>query len=265
MSPRAAHVIEGPVNWYGLWTLYRKEVWRFVKVPAQTLASPLISTLLILAVFGLALGGRDRWVGEIPFLAFLPPGLVMMAMIGAAFANTSSSLIMSKLQGNIVDLLMPPLEAGEIAFAFLMGGITRGLATGAVLIVVLQPLVELTPVHPGFVLFHAVAASAALAMIGLIGGIWAERFDHISVITHFVITPLAFLSGTFYSVDRLPGVFHALSQFNPFFYMIDGFRYGFIGHADGSLTVGIVLMLGLDVALWFVCHRMLASGYRLKP
>ena len=216
-------------------------------------------------MFGLALGGRNRWVGEIPFLTFLPPGLVMMAMIGAAFANTSSSLIMAKLQGNIVDLLMPPLEAGEIAFAFLMGGVTRGLATGAVLIAVLQPFVELTPAHPGFVLFHAVAASAALAMVGLIGGIWAERFDHISVITHFVITPLAFLSGTFYSVDRLPGVFHTLSQFNPFFYMIDGFRYGFIGHADGSLAVGIALMLGLDVALWFACHRMLASGYRLKP
>ncbi len=265
MSARAVHVIEGPVNWYGLWTLYRKEVWRFLKIPAQTLIAPMVSTLLILAVFGLALGGRGRFVGDVPFLVFLPPGLVMMAMIGAAFANTSSSLIMAKLQGNIVDILMTPLEAGEIAFAFLMGGITRGLFTGVVLVLALQPFVEIAPQHPGFVLFHAVAASAALAMIGLIGGVWAERFDHVSVVTNFVITPFAFLSGTFYSVERLPGALHTLSRFNPFFYMIDGFRYGFIGVADGDLGIGVAVMLGLNVALWLVCHRMLASGYRLKP
>ncbi|MFQ5784910.1 MAG: ABC transporter permease [Alphaproteobacteria bacterium] len=265
MSAQPAHLIVGSVNWYGAWTLYHKEVRRFLKVPAQTLIAPTATTLLMLAIFALALGGRMRVVGDVPYLEFLAPGLVMMSIITNAFANTSSSLVMSKLQGNIVDLLMPPLTAAEIAGAFLLGGLTRGLVTGVVLALALQPFVTLVPQHPGFVLFHAVAASTALAMIGTIGGIWAERFDHISVVTHFVITPFAFLSGTFYSVERLPGALHTLTRFDPFFYMIDGFRYGFIGEADGSLAIGIAVMCVLNLALWLICHRLLESGYKLRP
>ncbi|MEE8274135.1 MAG: ABC transporter permease [Alphaproteobacteria bacterium] len=259
------HVLTGPVNWYGAWTLYLKEVWRFLKVPAQTVLAPTASTLLMLAIFSLALGGAQRVVGGVAYIEFLAPGLVMMSMITNSFAQTSSSLVMSKLQGNIVDLLMPPLTPAEIALAFLLGGVTRGLVTGVFLTAALQPFVTLAPQHPGLIVFHAVAASSALALIGVVGGIWAERFDHISAVTHFVVTPFAFLSGTFYSVERLPGVFYTLSQFNPFFYMIDGFRYGFIGEADGSLAAGVAVMIGLNVALWLVCHRLLVTGYRLKP
>ena len=260
-----SHIVTGAVNWYGLWTLYLKEVRRFLKVPAQTLLAPTATALLLLAIFALALGGAVRVVRGIPFIEFLAPGLVMMAVIQSAFANTSSSLVISKIQGNIVDLLMTPLGAGEIMLGFMLGGVTRGLVTGTVLVAALQPFVALAPQHPGFVVFHAAAASMALALLGVIGGIWAEKFDHIAAVTNFVVTPLAFLSGTFYSVERLPGVWHAVSQLNPFFYMIDGFRYGFIGTADGSLAAGIAVMIGLNLVLVLACHRLLASGYKLKP
>ncbi len=260
-----AHLITGPVNWYGLYTLYLKEVRRFLKVPAQALIAPTATTLLFLAVFSLALGGATRVVGGVPFLEFLAPGLVVMSMIQSSFANPSSSLVMAKIQGNIVDLLMPPLSPGEIAVGLVLGGVTRGLLTGVVLFAVIQPFVPLAPMHPGFIIFHAVAASMALALFGTLIGIWADKFDHIAAATNFVVTPLAFLSGTFYSVERLPGIWHNLSQINPFFYMIDGFRYGFIGQADGSLAVGLALMTALNLVLWVLCHRLLASGYKLKP
>lgn len=261
---RSIHIIARGPNWYGLFTLYFKEVRRFLKVPAQAFVAPTATTLLFLAVFSLALGGATRTVGAVPFLEFLAPGLVMMAMIQSSFANTSSNLVMAKVQGNIVDLLMPPLSPGEIALGLVMGGVTRGLLTGLVLFVAIQPFVPLVPVHPGFILFHAVAASMTLALIGLLVGIWAEKFDQIAAATNFVVTPLAFLSGTFYSVERLPGIWHTLSQFNPFFYMIDGLRYGVIGAADGSLEAGIAMIVGLNLCLWIVCHRLLANGYKLK-
>ena len=265
MSGQPTYVIEGPVNWCGLGTLYWKEVWRFLKVPGQTVLAPTATALLMLAVFSLALGGAMRVTGGMPFLEFLAPGLVMMSVIQSSFANTSSSLVMQKVQGNIVDLLMAPLTPGEVAVGLVFGGVTRGLLTAVILIVAMQPFVDLVPQHIGYVLFHAVMASMALALIGTIGGIWAEKFDHISVVTNFVITPFAFLSGTFYSVERLPGVWRTLSEFNPFFYMIDGFRYGFTGISDGSLTAGIATLIGINIVLWLICHRLLASGYKLKP
>ncbi len=260
-----AHLVTGAVNWYGLWTLYRKEVRRFLKVPAQTVLAPTATALLMMAIFTLALGGALRTVGDVPFLEFLAPGLMMMTMIQSAFANTSSSIIISKIQGNIVDLLMTPLSPGEIALGLTLAGITRGLVAGAVLLAAVQPFVEVWPQHLGFVLFHAVAASMALSLLGLMTGIWAEKFDQMASATNFIITPLAFLSGTFYSIERLPEVLQAVSQFNPFFYMIDGLRYGFIGTADGSLAAGVAVMLGVNAALWLACHRMLATGYKLKP
>ena len=265
MSLQPTYVIEGPVNWCGLGTLYWKEVWRFLKVPGQTVVAPMATTLLMLAVFSLALGGAMRVTGGMPFLEFLAPGLVMMSVIQSSFANTSSSLVMQKIQGNIVDLLMAPLTPVEVAIGLVFGGVTRGLLTAVILIVAMQPFVDLAPQHMGYVLFHAVMASMALALIGTIGGIWAEKFDHISVVTNFVITPFAFLSGTFYSVERLPGIWRTLSEYNPFFYMIDGFRYGFTGVSDGSLTAGIATLIGINIVLWLICHRLLASGYKLKP
>ena len=254
----------GAVNWLGLWTLIGKEVWRFLKVSTQTVAAPVVTTLLFLAIFTLALGRSVTLVGGVPFAEFLAPGLIMMAMVQNAFANTSSSIVISKVQGNIVDVLMPPLSASELTFGYAAGGVVRGVIVGLTTGLAMAAFVPMRIHSLGFVLFYSVAASLMLSLLGIIGGIWSEKFDHIAAVTNFVITPLAFLSGTFYSVERLPGVWHMIAHLNPFFYMIDGFRYGFIGHADGPLGVGVVTMIAVNAALWAVCHRMFATGYKLK-
>ena len=254
----------GPVNWVGLWTLYLKEVRRFAKVATQTVLAPLVTTLLFLAVFSLALGRAVDTIGGVPFLQFLAPGLVMMAMVQNAFANTSSSLLISKIQGNIVDVLMPPLSPGELTLGFAAGGVSRGLVVGVAVGLAMWVAVPFPLHHPGFVLFHAVAASLMLALLGIVGGIWAEKFDQMAAMTNFVITPFAFLSGTFYTVERLPAMWRTVAHLNPFFYMIDGFRYGFIGHADGSLAAGLVVMTAANAALWLLAYRLFAVGYKLK-
>ncbi|MEM7171287.1 MAG: ABC transporter permease [Pseudomonadota bacterium] len=255
----------GRLNGRGLWTLYLKEVRRFLNVFTQTLIAPVVTTLLFLAIFSLALGGGDRQLGNVPFAVFLAPGLIMMAMVQNAFANTSSTLVISKVQGNIVDLLMPPLSAFEVTLGMAGGGLTRGLLVGLSVSFGMWLFVPLQLHAPAFVLFHAVMATMMLSLLGMIGGIWAEKFDHIAAVTNFVITPFSFLSGTFYSIERLPSEWQLIAQFNPFFYMIDGFRYGFIGYADGSLAVGIAVMLLVNLILWWGAYRMLATGYRLKP
>jgi ABC-2 type transport system permease protein len=254
----------GTVNWIGLWTLYQREVYRFLKVYTQTIAAPVVTTLLFYAVFALALGGVVRMAGSVPFLVFLGPGLIVMAMAQNAFANTSSSVVIAKVQGNIVDVLMPPLSPLEMAVAYVGGGVTRGMFVGVVTGIAIWAFVPLGIHSPGYILFHGLMASMMLAQLGMIGGIWSEKFDHIAAFTNFVVTPLTFLSGTFYSVDRLPPAFWWLAHFNPFFYMIDGFRYGFIGQSDGTLAIGIVVMLGINAALAALLLRMLYSGYKLK-
>jgi ABC-2 type transport system permease protein len=262
MSPFAAR-FDAP-NWIGLWTLYMREVRRFMKVYIQTVLAPIVTMLLFLAIFSLAVGRVVQTLGGVPFVEFLAPGLVMMAIVQNSFANTSSSMTMAKVQGNIVDTLMPPLTPSELTFGLVMGGVTRGLVVG---VVVLAGMAIFVPFHvhaPAFVLFHAFAASLMLAVLGLMGGIWAEKFDHIAAVTNFVVTPLSFLSGTFYSIDRLHPWFQIAARFNPFFYMIDGFRYGFIGYADASLAVGIGVMTGMDIVLLLCCRRMFAVGYKLK-
>jgi ABC-2 type transport system permease protein len=255
----------GNFNGRGLWTLYVKEVRRFLNVFTQTLLAPLVTTLLFLAIFTLALGGAGRQLGGVDYAVFLAPGLMMMAMVQNAFANTSSSLVIAKVQGNIVDLLMPPLSAGELALGIAGGGVTRGLLVGTTVGLGMWLFVPLTLHNPFFVLYHGVMASVMLALLGMIGGIWAEKYDHIAAVTNFVIMPLSFLSGTFYSIERLSENWRFIAHFNPFFYMIDGFRYGFIGHADGSLLIGALVMLGVNASLWALTHRLLHIGYRLKP
>jgi ABC-2 type transport system permease protein len=254
----------GAVNWLGLWTLYQREVKRFLKVGMQTIAAPVVTTLLFLAIFLLALGGQQRTVAGVPFLEFLAPGLIMMAMVQNAFANTTSSLMIAKFQGNIVDLLMPPMSPLELTLGLALGGVSRGLVVG---VVVAGAMAVVVPIHiadPALALFHAVAASLLLSVLGIMGAIWADKFDHIAAVTNFIVTPLSFLSGTFYSIDRLPPAWHFVALWNPFFYMIDGFRAAFIGHADGSIAVGLVVMTALDAALLWGCHAMIASGYKLK-
>ncbi len=254
----------GAVNWLGLWTLYLKEVQRFMAVATQTIAAPMVTTLLFLAVFTLALGRAVEVVNGVPFAQFLAPGLVMMAMVQNAFANTSSSLVISKVQGNIVDILMPPLSPAELTIGIALGGITRGLVVGVATLAGMRVFVPFGVHDFAFVLFHAFAASLMLSLLGMIGGIWAEKFDHMAAVTNFVITPFAFLSGTFYSIQRLPEFFQTLAHFNPFFYMIDGFRYGFTGVTDTTPMLGVAVMLAIDGALALVCWRLFAAGYKLK-
>ena len=251
-------------NWIGLRTLYMREIRRFTKVYTQTIMAPVVTTLLFLAVFSLALGGEHRVVAGLPFEQFLAPGLIMMAIAQNAFANTSSSIMVSKIQGNIVDILMPPFTAHELWLALVMGGASRGIAVGIAVGVAMTFFVDLGLYAPGYIIFHALLASVLLSQLGMIGGIWAEKFDHMAAITNFFITPLAFLSGTFYSIQRLPETFQVVAHFNPFFYMIDGFRYGVLGHADGNITAGLLVMIGINLALWMVCIRILHNGYKLK-
>jgi ABC-2 type transport system permease protein len=254
----------GVFNWLGLWTLTSKEVRRFVKVYFQTIVAPVVTTLMFLAIFTLAIGRASLDVGGVPFAQFLAPGLIMMAMTQNAFANTSSSLIIAKVQGNIVDVLMPPLSPLELTLAFALGGVIRGLVVGLAVAVTMACFVPLWPAHPAIILYHALMASLMLSLLGMIGGIWADKFDHMAAVTNFIVTPLSFLSGTFYSIDRLPEGFHLFALANPFFYMIDGFRYGFINHADGDLGLGFVLVGAVDLFLGFVAYRMFRTGYKLK-
>ena len=252
------------LNLIGLWTLYWKEVRRFSKVPAQTVVAPMVTTLLFLAVFAFALGGSGRRVGELAFLDFLAPGLVMMAVIQNAFANTSSSLVIAKVQGNIVDYIMPPLSPGEFLFGFAMGGVTRGLVVGAAVAVTVLPFAELRVQSVLLALYALAAASFALAVLGTIAGLWADKFDQLAAVTNFLITPLAFLAGTFYSVTQLPEAARPLLYLNPFFYMVDSFRYALTGHSDGAIWFGVLVLALVDVGLWLLALRLLRAGYKLK-
>lgn len=256
----------GAVNWIGLWTLYLREVRRFFKVFTQTVAAPVVTTLLFLAIFLLALGGGGgRQIAGVPYVEFLVPGLVMMAIMQNAFANTSSSIMLGKMQGNIVDVLMPPLTPAELVLGLAMGGATRGVIVGLAVGFALVPIVSMHVVSPAAIVFYAIAASLLLSLLGVIAGLWADKFDHVAAVTNFAVTPLTFLSGTFYSVDQLPGAWRAVAHANPFFYTIDGFRYGFTGRAEGSLLVGVVLMIALDLILLAWCHQLFVRGYKLKP
>lgn len=254
----------GRLNGTGLLTLIGKETGRFLNVYTQTIVAPVVTTLLFYAVFSLALGGAGRSIGGIPYMQFLAPGLIMMTMVQNAFANTSSSLIISKVQGNIVDVLMPPLSAGELFMGYAAGGVLRGLVVGLAAGAAVFVFVPAT-LHSVFhVVVFAVLGNLLLASLGIAGGIWSQKFDHIAAVTNFIVTPMTFLSGTFYSIDRLPEPWRAAAHFNPFFHMIDGFRYGFTGHADSDPVMGILLLAAVNLALALLCFGMLRSGYRIR-
>ncbi len=255
----------GALNGRGVWTLYVKEVRRFLNVYTQTIVAPSVTTLLFLAVFALALGRAVETVAGVPFVQFLAPGLIVMAMLQNAFANTSSSIVISKVQGNIVDVLMPPLSPHELTMGYALGGATRGVLVGIAVALVIWIFVPIRIFDPVAVIYYGVMGSLMLSLLGLIGGIWSEKFDHIAAVTNFVVTPLAFLSGTFYSLDRLPEAGRVVAHLNPFFYAIDGVRYGFIGHTDSAPGVGVAVLLAVNAILWWITHRMFASGYHLKP
>ncbi|MEP3116458.1 ABC transporter permease [Nisaea sp.] len=254
----------GMVNWIGVWTLYEKEVRRFLKVITQTVFAPVVTSLLFLAIFTFALD-RSIDIGDgLSYSEFLAPGLVVMAMMQNAFANTSSSIMISKIQGNIVDMLMPPLGPGELLAAFALGGITRGMIVGVSTVVTMSVVVGFHAAHWPVAIFFAVSASLAMALIGIAAGMWSEKFDHLSSVTNFVIQPLAFLSGTFYSIDRLPGIWNQIAHMNPFFYMIDGVRYGLIGWSDSDPLVGAAVLTVMNAVLMGLCYLLLKRGYKIK-
>lgn len=260
LNPRT---IKG-INRIGLQTLIGKEVGRFVNVYTQTIVAPVITTLLFYAVFALAFGGITRTIGDIAYLSFLAPGLIMMTMVQNSFANTSSSMVIAKVQGNIVDILMPPLSPAELYWGYVIGGVVRGLCVGAVVGLVVYIFVGIEIHALWAIIAFAFLGTMMLSSIGLAAGIWSQKFDHIAAVTNFVVTPLTFLSGTFYSITQLPPFWQNLALYNPFFYMIDGFRYGFIGHADGNVVVGLFFLIGINVFLTVMTWLMIKTGYKIK-
>ena len=254
----------GLINWIGFYTLYSKEVQRFFNVWPQTIVSPLVTLLLFLAVFSLAIGSDRSDVLGHKFTTFLVPGLIAMQIMQNAFANTSSSLMISKVQGNIVDILYPPLSPGEVTFAIILGGITRGVVVGFFSILISLVFIKVPFDNIFYVITFAILGSCFLSSLGYIAGLWAEKFDNMAAITNFVVVPLSFLSGTFFSINRLEGPLYIMSQFNPFFYIIDGFRYGFLGQSDANVYNGLIILLICNAFLLAVCYLLFKKGYKIK-
>ncbi|AGT10097.1 ABC transporter permease [Paracoccus aminophilus] len=255
----------GRVNWIGLYTLGRRETMRFLAVWQQTVFAPLMTAALFVLVFALALGkGRGEIMG-LPYLAFLGPGILMMTVIQNAFANTSSSMISAKMQGNIVDTLMPPLSAAEILTGYLTGSLIRALLVASVIAIGMALTIGQGIAHPLWALTFVVLAALLMGGLGLLSGIIAQKFDQMAVITNFIVTPLSFLSGTFYSVQALPQPFRTLAHWNPIFYLIDGARYGIAGVSDAPVWRGFAVCLATVAVVLFIAWRWLKTGYRMKP
>lgn len=254
------------VNWGGLQALYLKEVRRFFKVQLQTIWAPALTTMLYLVIFTVALGGVKREVLGAPFADFLAPGLIIMGMMQNAFANSSFSLLVGKIQGTIVDYLMPPLSTAEVLFGLAGAAVTRAVFVGCAIWIAMAfwPGVHVAPQHFWAIALFGLLGSSMLAFLGVLTSIWAEKFDHAAAVTNFVVAPLALLSGTFYSVDKLSPTFAAISHANPFHYAISGFRYGFIGETDIPLGFGIGLLVAINVALAGLCYVLLKTGWKIK-
>ncbi len=252
------------VNWVGLRTLYLREVRRFWKVGAQTVAAPVVTTLLYMMVFVVALQGARPPLHGTPFAEFVAPGLIMMAILQNAFANASSSLIQAKIMGTATDFLTPPLSPLELTIGFSLGAATRGIVVGLVTAICVLPFAKLAVSNILLIVWFGLMSSLLMGMVGVLAGLWSEKFDHLSAVQNFVVMPMTFLSGTFYLVDNLPAPFDTISHFNPFFYLIDGFRAGFIGNAESNLLVGTAISGILTVVLGVICWMVFKSGWRLK-
>jgi ABC-2 type transport system permease protein len=266
IQPEPAQRFIRNVNWEGLKTLYLKEIRRFMKVQLQTVWGPAITTLLFLVIFTVALGRGGATVMGVPFPDFIAPGLIAMAMIQNAFANSSFSLLVGKIQGTIVDYLMPPLSNVELLAAMVGASITRAFFVGGAvwLVMMFWPGVHVTLKHPFVALWFGFMGAAFVSFLGILTSIWAEKFDHNAAVTNFVIAPLSLLSGTFYSVDRLAPTFQIISHANPFFYIISGFRYGFLGVTDSNIVIGGAVLLGVNVVLGIGTYLLLRSGWKIK-
>ncbi|MDO1559324.1 ABC transporter permease [Brevundimonas sp. 2R-24] len=252
------------LNGRGLWTLYVREVRRFWKVGMQTLAAPVVTTLLYMLVFVVAMQGVRPPIHGVGFAEFVAPGLIMMAILNNAFANSSSSLIQAKIMGTATDFLTPPLSPLELTLGFTLGAATRGVLVGFVTAVCVAPFAALSFQHIWAIVLFGAGASLVMGLVGVLAGLWSEKFDHLAAVQNFVVMPMTFLSGTFYSVDRLPEPFATLSHFNPFFYLIDGYRYGFVGASDGDVRIGAALIVVLTLIMGFAAYEVFRRGWRLK-
>jgi len=265
-SPSFAHGTRrfGRINWLGLWTLAKREVLRFSAVWTQTLLAPLVTAGLFIMIFTLAIGPRRGMVMGVDFTTFIAPGILMMTVIQNAFANTSSSIMIAKVQGNIVDTLMPPLSASEMVLGYLAGGVARGLCVAVTIAIALWLGFGIVPVHPGLTLLFAVLGASFFAALGMLAAIFAQKFDQMAAITNFIVTPLAFLSGTFYSVEALPEGLNLVAHANPVFYLIDGTRFGVIGTSDSSPLLSAIIAFAATLLASLAAWRLVRSGYRLK-
>jgi ABC-2 type transport system permease protein len=254
----------GLINWVGAWTLYQKEVLRFLNVWIQTLFSPLISSLLFLLVLSLAIGADRGDVLGVPFISFLAPGLISMQVIQQSFSHSASSFMIGKIQGNIVDILYAPLSAAEVTIAVSLAAVTRSVLIAIISIITFKLIINVQISNYYTLIVFTFLSAFILGNLGIIAGLWSEKFDHMASVTNFVIVPLSFLSGTFYTIDRLPGFLQTISKLNPFFYMIDGFRFSFIGKADGSVLIGLIYLSVLGLVSWFFTFWLYKKGYKIK-
>ena len=252
------------INWIGFKSLWFKECNRFMIVWQQTLLSPLVSSLLFLSVLALALGNNKGDVFGYSFISFLAPGLIAMSILTQSFSHSVSSLMIAKIQGNIVDMLYAPLSAFEVSMAIILAAITRSFLIAIISIIVFSLIVDIHITNILFIFLFGFLSAFILGSLGFITGLWAEKFDHTATVTNFVITPLSFLSGVFYSIDKLPNFFQTISHINPFFYMIDGFRYGFLGKSDGSIIVGLIYLIILSIIMWYLAFYLYKKGYKIK-
>ena len=251
-------------NYLGVYTLFKKEVFRFFKVGIQTVVGPAISSLLLLAVFTLALSRSVNQINNVNLSVFIAPGLIMMTMLQNSFANAASSIGQSKFQGNIVDILMAPLSDYELALGYIMGAVARGVICGLVTFLCIIFFIPLSIYSYSSLLFFTLMGCLMMGSMGTIVGIWADKWDQQQGITNFIVLPFTFLSGTFYSISRLPEFWQNLALFNPFFYNIDGFRYAFIGQSDSQIFTGGIILFFLNICLFFLCYLMFNKGYKLK-
>lgn len=251
-------------NYLSVWSLFKKEVLRFVKVGIQTIVGPAISSLLFLAVFNLALGKSVQTINGINFANFIAPGLIMMTMLQNSFANSASSIGQAKSQGNIVDILMAPLDDIDLTIGYVGGSIARGLICGFVTTLGIYIFIPISIYSLSALLFYSLMGCIMMGTLGTMVGIWADKWDQQQGITNFVVLPLTFLSGTFYSISRLPEFWQKFAYFNPFFYNIDGFRYAFIGKSDSSIILGSIFLITLNIILLICCYLMFRTGYKLK-
>ena len=254
----------GLINWIGFYSLYKKETLRFLIVSGQTILGPMLTGILFLIVISIALGEVRGEVLGLPFIEFLAPGLISMQVIQQSFSHSSSSILGGKMMGNIIDLIGSPLSAGEVTLAIIFASVTRAFIICFVSIVCFNLFVDITVLNYYYFIIYLLFSSFFMGSLGFIAGLWAERYDNMATVTNFLIVPLSFLSGTFYSIERLPDLLKEMSFYNPIFHMIDGLRFSMIGISDGSTTFGLIYLLVLNLLLWWTAYYLYKIGYKIK-